>query len=546
MSEPEFFQQRVVLDLDHSECEFHFWRHEPYFELLCLGPTHMPKSWKKQISKLKLSPDYEKHLLSLIWNFALKTELCDCNDLDSEWEALTRVALRMAGFTNFDDLILLPRDLRLSTKTSFEATHSDEPSLASGSGHQDTRSAVEVESIILSDIMRCLDSIAVEMDSLKSTAVPSGNKLQLLKAELDAVALKICQRGVELESTTSSSLTSLCRVQKKIQKAKKKTAKQDQVVSVTRELVLDVMQHIYKLSHTWCQRLVCSGHTMRRKSSTWSEILNSSIKRYVKSRNMLSGTYLLSSFIADVDQWVYESYEKSFLANKIGRDKPSQILNQVHVSILQQALCNGALNKLIDELFPNTIQGEYSVSSAELPKTALCKTMKTRVDVFQQSFKILDSEVKYFHVSPQNKHHVWKSHGTLDDASTYDFTESDDKVHRCLDQASCIANHNSSGSILAVYYPSDEGCKIPFFNWSRPPGYGIPFFCSCQRQTASGLPCEHMLSYILLPKHGSPRSVWNIIWLCHPAFIRGHMVASGTSPPALTGGQIVEDQVGAE
>jgi hypothetical protein len=533
VSEPVLFQQRVVLDLDNSECDLHFWRHERYLELLCLGPTHMAKSWKKQISKLKLSADNEKHLISLIWRFALRTELCDCDELDSEWEELTRVALRMAGITKYDDLVLLPRDLRLSTKTSF-ASQTEEVGQSSVSSHQDAECSRDDESILLAEIIQCVDSISVRVDELKSADVQSGDKIQLLKAELDAVLLKICRRGVELESESTCLLTSFSRLNGKIQKNRKKPAKEDQVV--TDGLVLEVMQHIYSLSHTWCQRVVCSGHTMQRKSSTWSEILNSSIKRHVKSRNMLNGTYMLSSFVSDVDQWVHELFQKSFLGNKMGLDKSSQILNHTHVSILQQVLCNGALNKLIDTLIPNTVQGEYSVI-AELSKSTLCRTMKTRLSAFQKSFEILDPEVKFFQVTP--KHHLWKCCGKRDDASTREFTQADDKVHSCLDLASKIANRNSLGSTLAVYFPSGEQCKITFFNKSRPPGFGIPFFCSCQGQPSSGLPCEHMLAYILLPNHKIPRSVWNIIWLCHPSFMRCHMVASGACRSAPSGGLVI-------
>lgn len=527
VSEPELVKHQVILDLDHSQCELHFWRHERYKELLCLGPTHMAKSWKKQISKLKLSAENEKHLLALIWRFALQTELCDCSELDSEWEALTRVALRMAGFTSVDDLILLPHDLRLSTKTSFEANHT-ESSQASVAGIQQAisfESAGDEESILLADIIRSLESIAVEADSLKCAGVSDADKLERLKAELDIVIKKICQNGVELESGTasSSSLTTLSKLQTKVCKMKDKPAKVDQIV--TRELVMKAMQHIYKLSHTWCQRLVCGGHTMQRKSSTWSEILNSSIKRYVKSRNMLSGTYLLSSFVADVDQWVHELFENAYNKNKFTLGKSSHILNEVHVSLLEQVLCNGALNKLLYTLLPNAIKGEYTVSSAALPRDALCRTMNTRVGVFKKLFNIIDPEIKYLNVKPKYK--LWRSCDFLEGASSSSFAEGgDDKVQNGLDQTSRIASHTLSGSTLAVYFPSAEECKIPFFSQSRPSGYGIPFFCSCQRQSSSGLPCEHMIAYILLPNEVAPRSMWNIIWLCHPAFLRCHMLAS--------------------
>jgi hypothetical protein len=240
------------------------------------------KSWKKQI---KLSAEKEKCLLSLIWKFALKTELCDCYELDAEWEALKRVALRLAGFEGCEDLALLPHHHRLSTKTCFEVSHTDVRPVSHS----------ERDDVLLANIMQCLDSIEVKVSSLKSAGVANDDEVLSLKAELNAFALKICQHGVELDSESTSSLTALNKMQRKIQKRKEKPAQAH--AHVTPALVLEAMHHIYSLSHTWRQRLVCGGHTMQRKSLTWSEILYSSIKSYVKTRNMISGTYKLSQFV---------------------------------------------------------------------------------------------------------------------------------------------------------------------------------------------------------------------------------------------------------
>mmetsp|Transcript_4298 Transcript_4298/g.9535 ORF Transcript_4298/g.9535 Transcript_4298/m.9535 type:complete len:132 (+) Transcript_4298:3252-3647(+) len=128
-------------------------------------------------------------------------------------------------------------------------------------------------------------------------------------------------------------------------------------------------------------------------------------------------------------------------------------------------------------------------------------------------FAIQTSEVKCFKATSLPE--AWNQPSTGAGSAE----EGIDQVHASLQQVSEIAS--AGGAVVAVYFPADGGCKIPFFNQDRPVGHGVPFFCSCMQHTSCGLPCPHMMSWILR----KPRSVWTIIFLSHPAFIRGHPVA---------------------
>ncbi len=80
----------------------------------------------------------------------------------------------------------------------------------------------------------------------------------------------------------------------------------------------------------------------------------------------------------------------------------------------------------------------------------------------------------------------------------------------------------SCHSVLAVYTPSHEhGCRIDAFSdlWTRQQLAEIVLYCSCQKATSRGLPCEHEMHYILT----SPsRNMRNVVWLCHPTYLRGY------------------------
>jgi hypothetical protein len=518
---PELSRQRMTLDLDGSECDFHSWSHDRYYELLCMGPTHIPKSWKNQIAKLKLPSDKAKLLLSLIWKFALMTELCDCNQLDAEWEEITRTALRLAGFSTFDDLTLIPDKFCLALKNPCQDTEAGLELSSDGASTAWVHEAAPLE------IVELVDSISSGIRSLNDESTSEGEILQDLRSKLDVVLMEISQKRSQSELQQKCSKIAVQRIQQSFQKGKGQkgngTASKDTPM-VTRELVLEAMQHIYSLAHTWCQRIVCSGHNMQRKSSTWSEILNSSIKRYVEVKKFLGGTYMLSHFVADVDQWTHNLFEKSYAKSRIFLDLSSQILSPVHVCLLEQVLCQGALKKLLSTLLPKAIQKEYCISKCDQHfEKSVCKTMKSRLNIFKRTFNVDDFEVQFFRVkSKVDIDYKTIYQGSLRISRGGEMTEGHDVVNGCLQEASRLAASTSTGSVLAVYFPTDGACKIPFFNQTRPRGSSIPFFCSCQQQPSSGLPCEHMLAYILQPDMEFPRSVWNIIWLCHPTFIRGH------------------------
>ena len=117
--EPTLVTKKIMLDLDQSTCLFHFWQHSDCREFLCLGPSHMPKSWKRQIANPGLNAEKRKILYGRVWAFALKMRLCPYSSLDDEWEnEVTTLALYLALGESEADLELLTSDLRLANQAS--------------------------------------------------------------------------------------------------------------------------------------------------------------------------------------------------------------------------------------------------------------------------------------------------------------------------------------------------------------------------------------------------------------------------------------------
>jgi hypothetical protein len=477
-----------------------------------MGPTHLPKSWKHQIKKLGLSVEDSKALLGRVWAFALKMELTDYAKLDEEWELITQYALTLAKVSLEANDIVLPADLRLACQALSPAVGahscSSGPAITEHSQYQ-----------LYVNICNRLNSIEAEIEAERSGSGSKSRSIQMLQDELSQIAAEICSQGVK-----GNNLLKMMEFHRKFQKmvCKKKNAaagsrqqSSDSGSAVTSKVVLSAMHNIYALARCWCQRVTCQGFNMQRKSSTWSEITNNSIKSRICHAKLMSGKYTLSSFVVDVDGWVHRQCEKAYQGNKMTFKFKSQILREDHVSILQQVLCNGAVSNLLHRVIPRTLQHEFRVESEMSALSSSCSAVQERVQEFMQHYRILDSEVKVF--KAMSSEIVLSSPATMQTGSE----AVSDIVHESLLEASDLANKNSVKQVVAVYFPSDGHCKIPFFNENRPLGHGIPFFCTCMKHSASGLPCEHQTSWILANRRGS---IWTLIYLCHPVFVRGHQV----------------------
>jgi hypothetical protein len=495
-----------MLDLDSSTCEFPFWRHDRFFEALCLGPTHLPKAWKHQIAKLGLSAENSKSLLGRVWSFALKMELCDYAALDAEWEDVTKFALSLCNLQPNRDLELLPAELRLACQASLSGMHSSVPIET-----QDQHSQFK----LYTDITDHLDFIAARVERQKSVSgVNHSQSMQSLQEELFQIASRLCSAGVQ-----DDNLIKMMDIHNKIKNMKSKKNLKPKITqggssssAATQELVVSAMQQIYSLARCFCQRVTCQGFTHHRRSSTWSEISNNSIKNFIKPSKLVSGEYTLSSFIMDADRWIHKQCERCYQANKITYKFKSEMLSEPHVNLLQQVLCNGAVSDLLKKLLPSTMKEEFTVhDSAVLDFAGVCPTFRNRVMKFMLKFNIELHEVRCFKATSVSS--AFKP-STAGECITTDSAEEIDQVHENLLEACAMANKELAGHVLAVYFP-DRDCKIDFFTKDRPFGHGIPLFCSCMRHTASGLPCQHMLSWILR----KPRSVWTIVYKRPPSFI---------------------------
>jgi hypothetical protein len=502
--------------MDHSTGVFHFWSHPRYFEALCLGPTHLPKSWKNQIKKLRLSSLDSKALLGRVWAFALKMELTDLAKLDEEWELVTQFALSLAKVQPEASDVLLPAELRLACQALT-------PEAASTSACFSGQAVTDSQYRLYVDISNRLDSISAQIQRGRSDSSLESQSIEKLRNELSNIASLICLQGVK-DNELCKMMELHCAIQK--HKCKNKDAATGSFggnsgsgSAVTAKQVLSAMQNIYELARCWCQRVTCQGFNMQRRSSTWSEVSNNSIKAYIRHSKLMSGEYTLSSFIMDVDRWVHKQCERAYHDNQMTFKFKSEILSEHHVVLLQQILCNGALTTLLKEIIPRTMRAEFVVESESVDLSSCCTTARERVQQFMRVYDIELSEVKVFKATSSEP--MLPSVAEMQCWETRSAAEGD-LVHASLVEASDLANKTSVQHFIAVYQPSGGVCKIPFFNEGRPIGNGVPFFCTCMKHSARGLPCEHQISWILQHR---PRSIWALVFLCHPVFVRGHQVS---------------------
>jgi len=373
------------------------------------------------------------------------------------------------------------------------------------------------------DICNRLDTIAAQIESARSESRFESQSIQILQDELSRISKEICSNGLR----DKDNLYNMMQIHREIQgkKAKKKndTTRSTESSSasgstVSGKAVLGAMQSIYALARCWCQRVTCQGFNMQRLSSTWSEISNNSIKAFIKHSKVMSGDYTLSSFVMDVDRWVHKQCELAFQDNKVKFNLKSDALRDDQLTILQQVLCNGAVSNLLRNVIPRTLKNEYIVDSDTVQLKFCCRTVQDRVQEYIDLYDIQASEVTLFKArsSEPTFSPVAAQLGKAGSAVEIDL------VHATLLEVTDLANTDSSEHVVAVYFPTGGDCKIRFFNESRPLGHGVPFFCTCMKHSASGLPCEHQMSWILRNRKGS---IWPIIYLCHPAFIRGHQVS---------------------
>jgi hypothetical protein len=502
---PTLQSRMLVLEADGTQQEFVYFCHAENKEILCLAPPHVPASWKVHLGRLPISDENRDILERRIWSFALKTHICSLHELDAEWEEMTESALRMEHLPELLCSYSLPEKLRLGVAAM------GVPHLVQGDVHDlpeisnlvKQASAETLERLKSCQDPKSLESMQFKLKGLTRAACRSELRAKEITSLIESVQdISEEIRKIIEKSSTSQSKTRIVPVCQ----SDPAQCSQPSAASI-RESVIAVMQKIYKKAPFWCQRITCMGFTMGAKASSWSEALNSAIRKLVPIFLTAKRHYGLDSFVKDIDDWVDRLCERAYTVNQ-SRPKPpkrSELIPQER-SELQSVLSNAAVDA-IESLALGGGTDERWTFSAER-KVELCDVpveMQNSVNMICKKYGIELSEFRYF--QPRSK--VCSSPSLADPKTWNEMVDAASKRINALNVP-----------IVAVHFPSSE-CLIPCLK--RCKAHGFVLFCSCQRQTATGLPCTHQLAWIL---DRESRSMKNIVWLCHPTFIRGHDVSS--------------------
>lgn len=517
VSRPTLHSRKVRLDADDSEHECVYFCHVPDKEILCLAPPHVQASWKFHIGRLQLSQDSKELLEKRIWNFALKTHICDLHELDAEWEEITKFVLRLAGSNSVS--YSLPQNLRFSKHVG---SRQDLDPDDTENHHEILNLVQQINAEVREGLPNFLD--ATTLSSLRTKM--RGLVKSLCSSTLSAKEIHVCiesmqdvSQEIERKIQGRNHSGKGTRALPKSGHCSNTSGQPDSAVSagVNFDVIVKVMEKIYKKAPFWCQRFNSMGFTMNTKASSWSESLNSAIRKIIPKLLTLKHHYGLDSLVMDIDHWADGMCEKAYSAHNgwVLPPKRSEFTTRER-SELCSFLSNCAVDKIDSIAVGDGTDIRWTFSEQRWVKEETVPgEMKTSINMLCEKYEIPASDIRY--VQPG-----LKSHPCLDQSGKGQKTWKD-----MVDSASKQINAPKVPT-LACYYPTKE-CRIPCLSGCKSRGFAL--FCSCQWQTAAGLPCAHQLAWIL---DRESRSMRNVLWLSHPTFIRGHDLSSAAQGELTT------------
>ena len=443
------------MDADDSTFMSYYFCHPGETEVLCQAPPHTP--WKQPIASLNLSKDKESLLNSRIQQFSSSTEICSFKDLDKEWLAIVKYAMSLAGVTEQEiqsyvlHYKLDPGSQALEGSASSSAGVAVEPSWIAPNAHECAQ-----------------DSLA-----------------HLIQQRQELAAI-ICQTKKRIKALETAE--KLCLVSENWRR-QRKTAKYSYGAQTTGfDKVSHAMDAVYRLAPFWCQRLCCRGFTSGRKSSSWSEAINSQIRSSVSPKFVVAKhAFGLSKFVPKFDLFVDGLCQTSFESKIKNSNLPGGIFGPEDISFLQKYLSHHA----VSEIQKNAGISTHSCTFHSLSEifSPLCKQdvsteMLSRVNQLCAPFGIEDNELKFYRV-----------------------------------YCSSASDSSEVGESVICVYKAADGMpsKIDYFIEPAEKNHGVVIFCSCQKQVSCGLACPHQLRFIQ-----ESRSLRNVVWLTHPTFIIGY------------------------
>ena len=468
-------------------------QHKQYTSLLCLGPTHGGKAIKTAIAKLGLPASQSLKLECYVWSFILDTVICDPEQLDFQWEARIRSAMRLLllPIDELESLVRLPDSLRLGRK-DFQGIRDFAP-----------ESSLPNEELIA----QLGDNSSICFEG-KSTDDIKATRCKIMKTILSKPSRQ--SNHTELEEQFLM-LRTIDGVLKDRQREKARPSQQ----KITAKSVADCFHHLYKNMSRWCLRLRYQGHVWGLISSAWSECNFSVIDRFMNQFGSLRSQSDVDLFFQKCNVWAQGQCARDYEAMKDRRWSQS-IFTEHEMSQMKSILHNGAIQAILNAA---EVANKYiTFSHTTEPKDKICNLMHRKVQMIAECLGFEEQEITFHRAEAIQR----------DSSFT---TGKEDKLLR----ATRMVNADVTKSVIAVYTPR-SGSTSRFQFLSRQFDSFV-FFCACQVQNGAGAACPCQLAWIIRRSH---RAIENIIWLTYAGWFKGYQLSSTVheSPSANSDGQI--------
>ena len=283
------------------------------------------------------------------------------------------------------------------------------------------------------------------------------------------------------------------------------------------------MHSIFESADLWLQAIACQGFTMGRKSSSWSESENASIRQLLETLRRKNRT--LDEVVSEIMVWARDQCNKAFI-----KYQESATPTTCQLPLQDEKLLE--MNQLLScfavtEIF--RIWGEaqsicvFSSDSKTLSRETHGPAFLGKVDAIADFYRIPYDEITFLEpvsrIQPKVKRYPGRDSARAE------------KLAACSE---AVATTEPMPSI-AVYRPKTI-CRIPFLNVGDEFRDGIALFCVCQKTTSAGIPCHHLCQFIF----GTGKVfIRNLVWLCHPVFIRGRVMEESSVLVAEPASEVV-------
>jgi hypothetical protein len=494
---PKLVFKRLILDSAGEAYDFIYFEHVQFRQFLCMSPPHLGKSWKRAIAKLKLTKEDSNKLLSVLYFFAMNSTLREPEEIDARMESIIYYAIQLAGLDLDKEAAKLPDHVRFSQtrRSGSDAVdmRSDVPAILHG---HDTR-----------EVAKVFEEMCVEIETDSESEDDSSEIRQHYDSpDTNQHITDLVQQIHQCQDTSSESAQNTYEKIKKLSRKKGAPKKKTTApAAIDCRFVASVMHSIFASADLWLQSIACQGFTMGRKSSSWSESENASIRLLLETLSRKNRT--LDEVVIEIMVWARDQCNKAFLKYQESATQTTcrLPLQDEKLFEMNQFLSCFAVMEILRILGEAQDICVFSSDSKRVSRETQSPAVLAKVDAIAHFYRIPHDEIFFLEPVSRMQPRV-KPYPGRDSARA-------EKLAACSE---AVASTEPMPSI-AVYRPKDI-CRIPFLKVGENFRDGIALFCKCQKTTSAGLPCHHICQFVF----GTGKVfIRNLVWLCHPVFIRG-------------------------